>query len=69
MLSQIKFTKELLKACSDLDISFKVVTPLPINIKLSADMGGLFEDPALYRSLMGKLNYLTHTRPDLSYTV
>ena len=67
-LSQKKFTKELLQGV-DIDTSKKAVTPLPIHIKLHSDEGDLFPDPELYRSYVGKLNFLTHTRPDLSYTV
>lgn len=29
----------------------------------------MFDNPTFYRSLVGKLNFLTHTRPDLSYSV
>ena len=29
----------------------------------------MIEDPALYWSLVGKLNFLTNTRPDLTYAV
>ncbi|KAF5452084.1 hypothetical protein F2P56_027118 [Juglans regia] len=46
-------------------------SPLPMepNIKLKRDEGELFHDPALYRKLVGKLLYLTNTRPDLNYSV
>ncbi|GKD41277.1 ribonuclease H-like domain-containing protein [Tanacetum coccineum] len=36
--------------------------------KLSADGDPVF-DPTLYRSLAGALQYLTFTRPDISYAV
>lgn len=47
----------------------KVLTPLPTNQKLSAQEGTLLIDPTPYRSLIGKLNFLKNTRPDLSYIV
>lgn len=45
------------------------LTPLPINLKLTAESREIFDDPGLYRSIVGKLNFLTHTRHVLSYTV
>lgn len=39
------------------------------NIKLSSSDGGLVADPSSYRRLIGKLIYLTISRPDLTYAV
>ena len=36
---------------------------------LSIADGTRFEDPTLYRSLVGALQYCTITRPDITYTV
>lgn len=58
----------MLQACT-FDLSLKVVTPLPFNLKLDSTVGTLLQDPEVYRSFVGKLNYLTNTRPDLSYVV
>ena len=43
-------------------------TPVDTTFKLSSD-GEPFSDPTLYRSLTGALQYLTLTRPELSYAV
>ena len=44
-------------------------TPMEPNVKLSSDTGEIFDDPGRYRRLVGKLNYLTITRPDISFAV
>ncbi|XP_042964688.1 uncharacterized mitochondrial protein AtMg00810-like [Carya illinoinensis] len=43
--------------------------PMEPNIKLSKDEGEAFKDRVLYKKLVGKLLYLTHTRPNLSQSV
>ncbi|KAL8110513.1 hypothetical protein AgCh_026291 [Apium graveolens] len=68
VITQHKFTRELLQDCG-FDVSKKVVTPLPVNLELSASEGDFLSDPEIYRSLVGKLNLLTNTRPDLSFAV
>jgi hypothetical protein len=45
------------------------VTPVDTHAKLSASDGGLLPDAMEYRSLAGGLQYLTLTRPDISYVV
>lgn len=46
-----------------------VSTPADVNSKLSADSGDRIDDPKQYRSLAGALQYLTFTRPDITYAV
>lgn len=67
-LTQQKFTKEFLLAAG-ITSPKQVATPLPLHLKLTSAKGNLFSDAALYRCLVGKLNFLTNTRPDLSYIV
>lgn len=67
-LTQKKFTNELLQSAGITTFK-RVVTPLPVNLKLEANEGDIFPDVGLYRCLVGKLNFLTHTRPDLAYIV
>ena len=67
-LSQRKNVLDLLEEI-DLLGAHLVDIPMDPNQKLVKDEGELFEDPGRYRRLVGKLNYLTITRPDLSYAV
>lgn len=68
VLCQQKFAKELLRDFG-FDFSQKDLTPLPVHLRLSQTDGAVNTDPELYRSLVGKFNYLMNTRPDLSFTV
>jgi len=66
VLSQKKFTLEFLED-SQLPSSKPTLTPPPPNCKLSPKEGELLTDPTYYRAMVGKLNFLTHTRPDFSF--
>ena len=44
-------------------------TPMDPNVKLCVDQGILMTNLDNYRCLVGKLNYLTITRSDISFTV
>ena len=68
ILSQQKFTRELLRDCG-LALKKRTATSLPLNCKLLHDEGELLPDPTIYMALVGKLNFLTNTRPDLSFSV
>ncbi|MCI63919.1 hypothetical protein A2U01_0085176, partial [Trifolium medium] len=39
------------------------------NVKLLQNQGEPYPDPGRYRRLVGKLNYLTMTRADISFAV
>jgi hypothetical protein len=43
-------------------------TPTDTGAKLSSS-GDPVPDPSLYRSITGAFQYVTHTRPDISYSV
>lgn len=46
-----------------------VEIPMDLNTKLGAQTGGPTVDQGMYQRLVGKLIYLTHTRPDISFAV
>lgn len=68
ILSQQKVTRELLRDCG-LTIRKSTATPLQLNSRLLPDEGDLLPHPTIYRALVGKLNFLTNTIPDLSFSV
>ncbi|RVW43683.1 Retrovirus-related Pol polyprotein from transposon RE2 [Vitis vinifera] len=68
VLSQRKYALDILKETGMLDCK-PVDTPMDPNVKLVPGQGEPLGDPGRYRRLVGKLNYLTITRPDISFPV
>ncbi|GJR98902.1 ribonuclease H-like domain-containing protein [Tanacetum coccineum] len=66
-LSQKKYSIEILDR-AHIDNCNPSRSPVDTESKLGSD-GDLVSDPTLYRSLAGSLQYLTFTRPDISYVV
>ncbi|XP_019093290.1 PREDICTED: uncharacterized protein LOC109129481 [Camelina sativa] len=67
-ICQRKYALELLTssgmlACKD------VQTPMVPNLHLSRTFGKILNDKEMYRSLVGRLMYLTITRPDITFAV
>nr|CAD1837447.1 unnamed protein product [Ananas comosus var. bracteatus] len=67
-LSQRKYVLDLLAETEKLGAK-PCSAPMAPNLQLTANDDELFEDPERYRRLVGKLNYLTVTRPDIAYSV
>nr|CAN69691.1 hypothetical protein VITISV_026777 [Vitis vinifera] len=68
VLSQRKYALDILEETGMLDCK-PVDTPMDPNVKLVPGQGEPLGDPERYRRLVGKLNYLTITRPDISFPV
>ncbi|OMO94717.1 Integrase, catalytic core [Corchorus capsularis] len=67
-LCQRKYAVDLLECTSMLDAK-PIASPLPSTCSFTKDEGELLEDASLYRSVIGTLQYLLITRPDLAYAV
>ena len=67
-LSQHKYTLDLLQETGQLGCK-PTTTPLDVNIKIGKGDDGAAVDKLFYQMLIGKLIYLNHTRPDISYSV
>ncbi|XP_051190199.1 uncharacterized mitochondrial protein AtMg00810-like [Lolium perenne] len=67
-LHQRKYAHELLECAGMLNCN-PAPTPVDTKAKLSASDGSLASDAPFYRSIVGALQYLTLTRPELQYTV
>ncbi|KAK9207149.1 hypothetical protein WN943_017434 [Citrus x changshan-huyou] len=67
-LSQTKYVGDILRKAHMLE-SKGCNTPISVADKLQKDKGCSFTNPSLYRSIIGSLQYLTLTRPDIAFTV
>ncbi|XP_022861569.1 uncharacterized protein LOC111381958 [Olea europaea var. sylvestris] len=67
-LNQHKYIQDLITLAS-LQDSSSVNTPLEVNVKYRCEKGYLLFYPTIFRQLVESLNYLTITRPDISFAV
>ncbi|KAI3739728.1 hypothetical protein L2E82_30139 [Cichorium intybus] len=67
-LKQEAYAKNLLSKTRMLDCN-PTKSPMEHKLKLRKDEEGESVNPTEYRSLVGGLRYLTHTRPDISFAV
>ena len=68
IISQRKYTLDILENTGMLDYK-PVNTSMDPNVKLVLGQGEPLQDPGRYRRLVGKLNYLPITRPNISFPV
>ena len=66
-LSQKKYVFDLLSETGKLDIK-PCSSPMIPDIHLTKE-GGTFKDPERYRRLVGKMNYLTVTCPNIAHSI
>ena len=68
VLSQRRYALDILEETGMLDCKL-VDTPMDPNVKLIPGQGEPLRDPGRYRLLVGKLDYLTITRLDISFPI
>ncbi|KAJ0094961.1 hypothetical protein Patl1_15996 [Pistacia atlantica] len=68
LLNQAKFTHEILVRAKMTEAQV-VSTPCTMDKAFSVRHGEPLPDPVLYRSIVGALQYLTLTRPNIAYSV
>jgi hypothetical protein len=68
LLSQRRYILDLLKKTNMIEAK-PVTSPMASSSTLSAFTGDPMEDPSLYRSTVGSLQYLSLTHPHLSFAV
>ena len=67
-ITQSKYIKEMLKKFG-MEDSKLVGTPMCTGLKLTKDDDSKEVDQTLYRSMIGKLQYVVHKRSDISLVV
>ena len=67
-LKQASYAKKILQQVG-MDECNSTKYPMEANLKLGKDEEGEPADPTQYRRIIGSLRYLTHTRPELAYSV
>lgn len=68
LLYQRKYTLDLLEDAGVLGTK-PYNTPMDHTLRLKKESGTPLEDVTAYRRMVGRLLYLTHTRPDISFAV
>lgn len=69
LVSQRKYTLELLEDTGFLASKTSSIPMEPSNVLYQDNVEPLLDDPLVYRRLVGKLMYLTITRPDITFAV
>ncbi|KAI5322358.1 hypothetical protein L3X38_031430 [Prunus dulcis] len=67
-VNQAKYARDLLKRAG-METCKPSITPCKPHCRVLTTDGTLLPDPTMFRSLVGALQYLTFTRPDLAYAV
>ena len=69
ILTQTKYIRDLLVKVNMADSKGGVTTPMFSHCKLNKHGSDTMQDPTLYRSTVGALQYVTLTRPEIAFSV